>query len=546
MEKLLSNSYRTVTFAALLVTVAMTPTLNSDSLIVPKLIILIATAMFLIPRIIFDLPDIKTNKTLKLLLAFCLIYLADLMFIMIASEAPFEQQVFGRSGRGLGFLMEFSLLIFLLTAFMSVNLERLKYLFLFLIFACLLSSIYSIFQRFNLDIFEWNTRTNGIIGTIGNPNFQSSFAAMTLIPAILFFYKKRKAKIYSILIVTPIIVLIYIAQSTQGYVASFISLLTLLLIYFWYKKRGIFFFMTGVTSIFLFLIIQGMLNMGPLSSYLYKVSIRSRGEMLRNSFSIAKDYPISGVGLDSLGDYYLIYKDQRTVDGVNEFTDHAHNSIVNYAATGGFPLAVLNLILIIITLISIIRILKNLQSFHKDIAALICVWVCFQSQSLISPATLTLVTWNAIISGSILGISSQIGVYESKSQGIKRYSITNSFSFFLVLVSIIIMYPYFNVDKMQQDSAEKGDAILAIKSAQSYPQSTVRYSRIGEALIASNLAPQALEVARSAIKFNPNAPSAWGLIYVNLLATPEERREAITNLKRLDPTNSQIQSITLP
>lgn len=546
MEKLLNNSYKVMTFAALLVTIAMTPTLNSDSLIVPKLIILFTSSMFLLPRIIVDFSNNKNIRVFQVLFLFILIYLVDLIFVMVASEAPIEQQVFGRSGRGLGFLMELALLIFLLIAALSVNLEQLRYLFLFLIIACLLSSIYSILQRFNLDIFEWNTRTNGIIGTIGNPNFQSSFAAITLIPAITFFFKRSKLNIYSILVVIPIVLLIYIAQSTQGYVASLISVLTFLLIYFWYKKRSIFYFMVGIASISIFLIVQGMLNMGPLSSFLYKVSVRSRGEMLRNSFSVAKDHPFSGIGLDSLGDYYLMYKDRRTVEGVNEFTDHAHNSIVNYAATGGFPLAALNLILILFTLFAIFRILNGMQSFNKDITALICAWVCFQSQALISPATLTLVTWNAIFTGSILGISSKLRVLDSKQISLKPYSVVNSFSFFLLLVSCIVVYPYFSVDKMQQDSADKGDAILAIKSAQSYPESTVRYSRIGEALIASKLAPQALEVARSAVKFNPHAPSAWGLLYVNLLASTEERREALINLKRLDPTNSEIQSLTLP
>jgi hypothetical protein len=546
MEKLTSNSYGIVTFAAFLVTVAMTPKLNFDSLIVPKLIILFTTAMFLLPQIVSSYPYQKKDFIYKFILVFFFFYLVNLIFVMITSEAPIEQQIFGRSGRGLGFLMEFSILIFLLTSFLSINLKQLRYLFLFLIIACIFSSIYSILQRFNLDVFDWSTRTNGIIGTIGNPNFQSSFAAIALVPATLFFYKKRNANIYTLLIIIPIIVLIYIAQSTQGYVASFISVFTLLLIYFWYKNRSVFYFISVAAFISLFMIIQGMLNVGPLSSYLYKVSIRSRGEMLRNSFAVAKDNPVSGVGLDSLGDYYLIYKDQRTVDGINEFTDHAHNSIVNYAATGGFPLAVLNLILIILTLFSIFRILKNLESFNKDITALICAWVCFQAQSMISPATLTLVTWNAIFTGSILGLSSHMGSFESKPKIVNRQSISNSSSLLLLIISAVIVYPYFNVDKMQQDSAERGDPILAVKSAQSYPESTVRYSRIGESLIASNLGPQALELARSAVKFNPNAPSSWVLIYINLLASPEERREALINLKRLDPTNREIRSLSLP
>jgi hypothetical protein len=70
----------------------------------------------------------------------------------------------------------------------------------------------------------------------------------------------------------------------------------------------------------------------------------------------------------------------------------------------------------------------------------------------------------------------------------------------------MICFPYYNVDRMQVVSAKTGNGELAMKSAFSFPQSTVRYSRIGDAFIESNLAPQALELGRAAAKFNPNAP----------------------------------------
>jgi hypothetical protein len=188
------------------------------------------------------------------------------------------------------------------------------------------------------------------------------------------------------------------------------------------------------------------------------------------------------------------------------------------------------------------------NKFDRTLTALICGWVCYLAQSMISPETITLLVWNSIFTGSIIGLlikKENINLVDQKL--FSNYTlILKPLSILLFLISVLFTYPYFNVDKLQQDSSKKGDANLAIVSATSFPESTIRYSRIGQSLIDANLLPQALEVARSAVKFNPNAPSAWGLILVNGLATKEERINALAQLKLLDPTNKELNKIFIP
>ena len=74
--------------------------------------------------------------------------------------------------------------------------EKIRLLLGGIITAGLLASFYGILQYFNLDLFDWDTRTNGVIGTIGNPNFLSSFAAMIFVPTVVFFWK-NKSRIFS-------------------------------------------------------------------------------------------------------------------------------------------------------------------------------------------------------------------------------------------------------------------------------------------------------------------------------------------------------------
>jgi hypothetical protein len=79
-----------------------------------------------------------------------------------------------------------------------------------------------------------------------------------------------------------------------------------------------------------------------------------------------------------------------------------------------------------------------------------------------------------------------------------------------------------------------------------FPESTLRYSRIGVELLKSNLPEQALEVGRAAVEFNPKALSAWALILANNSAPLVERELAKEKILELDPFNDDIRALKLP
>lgn len=110
--------------------------------------------------------------------------------------------------------------------------------------------------------------------------------------------------------------------------------------------------------------ILGMLNKGPLSYYLYKISIQSRGEMWQTTVNLIKDNPWTGVGIDSLGDYSLRYRDAKIANGIAEYIDNAHNFFLQFAATGGIPLSILYVGILAITFISIVRVQKSIGKFN--------------------------------------------------------------------------------------------------------------------------------------------------------------------------------------
>jgi O-antigen ligase len=534
-------NFDVILYFAVMVTLVLTPMFNSDSLIIPKLVLLFALGMYMLPKVLENLKYVYHDKKLRLLTVLAIIFILQMMLSMLASSTPFEQQFFGRTGRGLGFLTYFSLIIILLASAIFIKKSGLNKLLFWLVISSGITSLYSLMQRFGLDIFEWETKTNGIIGTLGNPNFQGSFAAMALVPALVYFWSSRTSRVYSLSFSLILIITIVVSQSTQGYIAALASISIYLLVYAWYKGKPRFYTLLVLVFLAGLIALAGMLNKGPLATYLYKYSVQSRGEMWRTAFNAANNNPFLGTGLDSFGDFSLLYRDQKAANGIAEFTDNAHNFFLQFAATGGYLLALVYFAIIALSFYSFIKLQREKNNFDKNLAAVFSAWLCFQLQSIISPASISTLTWNFIICGSLIGLSvDNWSTNESKFPKSKR--LTKVFSYLLILSSILITYPLFNSDRLALKSIRTGDGDLAIVAAKSYPESVIRYSRIGTTLLTSGLYPQSLDVARSAVKFNPNAISAWILILVNESAPKSERQKAKNEILRLDPFNKEVKN----
>ena len=285
----------------------------------------------------------------------------------------------------------------------------------------------------------------------------------------------------------------------------------------------------------------GMTNRGPLSTYLYKVSVQSRGDFWRSAFTTANENPIFGVGLDSFGDYYLLNRDDIAAGHTfAELTDNAHNYFLEFAAIGGYPLAAIYLSLMFYTLFCFIKLFKQSCSFNPLMTALFTAWTVLQLQSVISPGNLVLFMWNFIISGSVIGyqnfkrdLSFQVQVQSLKP----KVSIAGSF---LLIFGVIFLYPWFDSDRMLLNGLNTKNANIVIDAVDSYPRSIVKINLVGVQLLQSNLAVESLGLARSTTKWNPNSPSGWGLILANPKASREERLQAKAKVLQLDPKNNKV------
>ena len=542
------STYNVIIIFSVLVTLIITSWVNKDSMIIPKVALVFICASYLLPKLIFSISEVLKFREFKVLLIIVTLIIIQFILVTLFSEAPFEQQLFGRTGRGLGIITEISLLIVVLASAIFVTQKNVRLLLIGIMASALISSIYSIFQSYGIDFLQWESKTNGVIGTLGNPNFQSSFAALALIPTIVIFWTNKYRVVGTIFFGLIIVFTIYRTQSTQGYVSALAALSFFAIAVTAKKSKFITLFLIFATLISGVIAILGMLNKGPLNQYLYKISVQSRGDFWRSAFTTANNHPFFGVGIDSFGDWYLKYRDLIAISHPwAEYTDNAHNYYLNYAATAGYPMLFLQLSLIFLTAICIFKIQGRIERVDLNLSALFITWIVFQLQSFISPGNIPLMLWNSAITGSIIGIyvltSNNLGELIPAKRKVVLNS--NAMSFLCMLFAMIIIYPLFNTDRLQLKAMQTGNGDLAITAAKKYPESVLRYQIITRELLNSNLPGPALELARSAVRFNPNSANLWALVAINPMAPIEDRLSAKAKILKLDPLNKEVKEFVI-
>ena len=296
--------------------------------------------------------------------------------------------------------------------------------------------------------------------------------------------------------------------------------------------------------------IYGMLGHGPLSYYLYKASVQSRGDFWRAALTTGNSHPWFGVGFDSFGDFSLKYRDSITAShSFAEYTDSAHNFYLDYLAIGGYPYLILNVLLTALALRCFLVILKSQKTFNPKITALFCSWSVIQLQTVINTQTITFISWNALISGAIIGMTKGVIQHPesnpSYAEDLKSTNRTHLSSLVLVIVGLIFMFPYFNSDRLIVKASNTGNGDLLIKAATSYPQSSTKYSQASQALLESGLPVPSLFLAQKGVQFNPNSVSLWALILINQNASVVDRQNARIKILELDPFNKEVKNFVI-
>ena len=532
----------------------------TDPVNTPKFFVLGLVAFSVFGAVIAPLPKLSFNQWGKILfLPFAFLLIA--FEVLITSNAPLSQSIYGSYGRNNGFLMYVFLVIILVGASLLNGESGVRKIIYGLLVAGIVNLLYCAWVLIFGDFLSWANPYGSILGTLGNPNFIGAFLgifgtiwfALAIAPS-----SNRVVKLSSIVILPVTVVETYLSHAIQGRVLLVFG--CGLVGFYWIRDRfksnylalgylALGFCLAAVS-------IAGALQKGPLSQLIYKTSVSLRGQYWLAGWRTGEQKPWTGVGFDSFGDWYRRTRDIKaiTLPGVNTVVNTAHNVPVDMFAFGGWPLFVSYIALMLFVGYTAIRLTLKVKNFDFTLVSLISGWFCYQLQSIISINQIGLAIWGWLFSGLILGYAFNLDrkAKSNSHQSVRNIGLKQNrnqiltpglYAGVFAIIGAIIAVPPLNAD-MKWRSALLSTQVTSLEASlkPSYlnPSNSYRFFSSAQLLEANKFSIQAHQVVLNGLEFNRDSFDLWKLLYLLQSSTDSERNEALQNMKRLDPLNPDV------
>jgi len=380
----------------------------------PKFWVLILGASWLIGFLLLDLKEgvIFNQKINKYSILSTLLFLGFSLLSVLFAQNKFIA-FFGENMRKNGFITYFCLAIFFLLTALHVKMESVVSMYRFIVLTALTIGIYGLMQMTGNDFIKWADHGDAVISTLGNSNFAGSMMSILAILCFGGVFINRISKLVRALSLLGFLILcvtILPTNARQGLLLLIFGIGAILIIYIFNVNRKL-----GITSVSLAFIaivlaISGMLQIGPLSQYLYKESVTTRGYYWRAGIEMFKDHMLFGVGLDNYGSFFKQYREvgYPLKYGYSLTSSNAHNVFIQQFATGGIFVGLVYLILMGIIFIRGIKALKKFKNNERLLVGTFFVaWLAFQAQSIISIDNIGITIWGWVLGGVVVGLSSE-------------------------------------------------------------------------------------------------------------------------------------------
>ena len=494
------------------------------------------------------------------------IFLISGLISVILSNSPISQGLYGSYGRNNGLLAYAFLVALLLSTATLRRSQSITKIIHWLLIAGIVNVAYSLWVILFGDFVGWENPYGNILGTLGNPNFIGAFLGIFIAGYVGFGLSNSAPSWfkYSMIMIVPVTAFeIYDSSAIQGRI---VGLSGLAIVGFFVLRSK---FSSIVTSIYVggvgvlaLLGLLGALQVGPLTSVIYKTSVSLRGQYWLAGWNTGEMRPFTGVGMDAFGDWYRRSRDAHALDlpGVNTIVNAAHNVPIDMFAFGGWPLLTTYLLIMGCGGVALAKSILRSRSYDPILVVLTSSWFGYQLQSIISINQIGLAIWGWVLTGAAIAyeritrkdvVSENVQVGQTKNS--RKSESNNALQTKAILTSsacgllgLLLALPPFIADS-QWRNAQVARTLEALESTMkpSYfnPQNSRKYESNIQVLEQSGLYESAHKYALEAVNWNSESFELWKVLYLIKNSTEEEKQLALANMKRLDPLNPDVTSI---
>jgi len=529
---------------------------GTDPVNIPKLLILGAFSGLVLGNVVVA-KLYKENKAIFNLVGF---FVFALTIPLAFSSAPLVQQFYGISGRNTGFLAYLFLAILFLGAATLPRESDYQAFPRAILIVGYASAFVCAFELLRVNILDAVNNFGAIIGTLGNPNFVSAFSGMMTVGAFASSLNtefKLSQKLVFIGLSLLSFFMVVKSKSFQGLGATFLGIFLVLLLFVFYKRVWIVFYglvMAGIIGGSLILL--GLFEKGPLATSIYQYTLPIRFQYWQAGLKMLFDHPLTGVGLNSYGDWYRYARDADALitPGATVTTNVAHNVYVDFASGGGVLLLFAFSALFGATFYYSLKALRNLRKFNALLISCLGVWVVYLITAFFSVDQLGLAVWGWVIGGALIGISKSIikesekgndtGRKISAAERLKTIerNATNALipQLLLFLIFVGAVVPAFKGDMDWAQARRSGKAQIIAEQVVKWPQDEIRFSNAMYSYLTSGLEGEAVPLILQGLELFPRSSVLWNYLYLNPKTPVEQRNRAREKLLELDPLNPAV------
>lgn len=421
----------------------------------PKLWILVLVSVWILGQVIVQFRLLITPVTTKLLV---LIF----FFLLSLTVAGFfsdnlQKAVIGETQRRTGILFYSAMCIFLFASAIFISRNSTKRIYLSSTILSIFLICYGFVQHSGNDPVSWDNPYNSIILSLGNPNYAS--ALMAILAVLIFAFSMHLAGLKRITLAALgmfLLLLIIFSNSRQGLVAFGFGISIVLGSYIFKQNLKLGYIFLQISALVGLMVILGMLQIGPLEKYVYKTSVSIRGFYWRTGIDMFLSRPLTGVGLDSYGDYFREFRNVQYPlrFGFQITSDNAHNVPIQLLSTGGIFVGLSYIFLLLFIFWNGVILLKKSQRNEIFLnSGIFGAWISYTAQSIISIDNVGLTIWGWLLGGTVIGLANltvkDVGneKYNLSAQKISTLIIKqNLYSFILILPVIFGVSAHYRVE----------------------------------------------------------------------------------------------------